>query len=363
MASKTTEKDLYGTLEITKEATEAEVKKAYKKMALKWHPDKNPDNTAVAEEKFKEIAEAYAILSNSEKRKLYDKYGYAGVNPSSPAGFQTNFTRGGAPSSGFGFQDFTFDAAEKIFEEFFNKNPFDGMGAEFPSFFGRRNRGAGAPMGSDGSPFSGMSAGGSPFSGGMGFGGASPFSGGSPFGGFGNDNFFKNAFAAHEKMMKNMGAGFGGGFGDFFGGNDAGFGRAFDGFSGATGTAGGVSTSVSTTTKIENGRKVTVTKTTTKGPDGVTKTEIKESVDDGQGNRHEKRYLQDPSSQKPAQHKIADQKPAHHTHTSHGHTHTQNHGHSHARPHAQNHPHSHGQTHGHSHGGHAHVRGPLKPHN
>lgn len=66
--------DYYKALGIAKTATEAEIKKAYRKMARKYHPDVNPDDKA-AEEKFKEVSEAYEVLSNAENRKKYDKYG------------------------------------------------------------------------------------------------------------------------------------------------------------------------------------------------------------------------------------------------------------------------------------------------
>ena len=61
--------DYYNILGINKNATEMEIKKAYKKMAVKWHPDKNLDNKKQAEQKFKEISEAYQVLSNAEKEK------------------------------------------------------------------------------------------------------------------------------------------------------------------------------------------------------------------------------------------------------------------------------------------------------
>lgn len=77
-------RDFYEILGLAKNATEAEIKKAYRKMALKYHPDKNPGD-ASAEEKFKEAAEAYEVLSNAEKRQRYDQFGHAGVNGS--AGF------------------------------------------------------------------------------------------------------------------------------------------------------------------------------------------------------------------------------------------------------------------------------------
>lgn len=69
-------KDYYKTLGISKGATDEDIKKAYRKQALKWHPDKN--KSAAAEEKFKEIAEAYEVLSDPKKREIYDQYGEEG---------------------------------------------------------------------------------------------------------------------------------------------------------------------------------------------------------------------------------------------------------------------------------------------
>lgn len=72
-------RDYYEILEVSKDASEAEIKKAYRKMALKFHPDKNPgDHTA--EEKFKEAAQAYEVLSDPQKRERYNRYGHDGVN-------------------------------------------------------------------------------------------------------------------------------------------------------------------------------------------------------------------------------------------------------------------------------------------
>lgn len=72
-------RDYYDILGVSKSASESEIKKAYRKLALQYHPDKNPDD-AVAEEKFKEAAEAYEVLSNAEKKARYDQYGHAGMS-------------------------------------------------------------------------------------------------------------------------------------------------------------------------------------------------------------------------------------------------------------------------------------------
>ena len=71
-------RDYYEVLGVDKGASASEIKKAYRKLALKYHPDKNPDDTK-AEEKFKEAAEAYEILSDPQKKSRYDQFGHAGM--------------------------------------------------------------------------------------------------------------------------------------------------------------------------------------------------------------------------------------------------------------------------------------------
>jgi len=84
-------RDYYEVLEVDRSASLDEIKKAYRQMALKHHPDKNPNDPA-AEEKFKEAAEAYSVLSNAEKRAQYDRFGHAGVTGSAfEGGFDTVF--------------------------------------------------------------------------------------------------------------------------------------------------------------------------------------------------------------------------------------------------------------------------------
>jgi len=110
-------------LGVTRTATEVEIKSAYRKLAMTYHPDRNPNNPD-AEDKFKELTEAYAILADAEKRSLYDRFGHAGVgNASGPAGFDPAI-----------FQDFG-----DIFGEFFGFGDLFGGGGRRRS---RAQRGA-----------------------------------------------------------------------------------------------------------------------------------------------------------------------------------------------------------------------------
>lgn len=76
--------DYYEILGVGRGATDDEIKKAYKKLALQWHPDRNPDKTNEATEKFKQISEAYGILSDAEKRRSYDQFGHDGLKEPGP---------------------------------------------------------------------------------------------------------------------------------------------------------------------------------------------------------------------------------------------------------------------------------------
>ena len=110
-------RDYYEVLGVNKNATDEELKKAYRKLAKKYHPDANPDNKEEAEKKFKEVNEAYEILSDKQKRQMYDQFGFDG-----PQGF--NGSQGGgyySYGSGFsGFSDFgDFGDLGDIFSSFF----------------------------------------------------------------------------------------------------------------------------------------------------------------------------------------------------------------------------------------------------
>ena len=93
------EQDLYQTLGIEKNSSDADIKKAYRKLAMKYHPDRNPDDSA-AEKKFKSIQKAYAVLSDKQKRAAYDQFGHAGVNPQ--GGMGGGFNTGDAFNDIFG---------------------------------------------------------------------------------------------------------------------------------------------------------------------------------------------------------------------------------------------------------------------
>lgn len=123
-------RDYYEVLEVTKEATVEEIKKAYRKKAIQFHPDKNPDDK-VAEEKFKEAAEAYDVLSNPDKRARYDQFGHAGM--SGAAG------NGGPFGGGFG-GGMSMDDIFSMFGDIFGGH--GGGGGGFGGFSGFGGGGA-----------------------------------------------------------------------------------------------------------------------------------------------------------------------------------------------------------------------------
>lgn len=138
-------KDYYDILGIKKGASEDDIKKAYRKQALRYHPDKN--KSPGAEEKFKEIAEAYDVLSDPKKKDIYDRFGEEGLKGGGPS-------CGGSGGGGPGTFSYTFQGdPHAIFEEFFGgRNPFG-------SFFSGQNGGTGDPMDID-DPFANFGMGG-----------------------------------------------------------------------------------------------------------------------------------------------------------------------------------------------------------
>ena len=122
-------RDYYEVLGLQKGASDDEIKKAFRKMAMKYHPDRNPDNKE-AEEKFKEVNEAYGVLSDADKKAKYDRFGHAGVDPN--AGF-------GGGAGGFG----GFGGFEDIFDMF--GGGFGGFGG----FGGQQRRNNGPRKGAD----------------------------------------------------------------------------------------------------------------------------------------------------------------------------------------------------------------------
>jgi len=118
-------RDFYKVLDVPRNATEAEIKKAYRRLAMKYHPDRNP-NDREAEERFKEAKEAYEVLSEANKRAVYDQYGHAGIEAS----------RGGAPGAG----GFGFSGAEAFSDVF---------GDVFGDIFGSRRSGSQMLRGAD----------------------------------------------------------------------------------------------------------------------------------------------------------------------------------------------------------------------
>jgi molecular chaperone DnaJ len=120
-------RDYYEVLGVPRDASDQQIKSAYRKLALKYHPDRNPGDKA-AEEQFKEAAEAYAILADTEKRQLYDRFGHAGVS--------------GASAGAGGFDP-------TIFADF--SDIFAGLGDVFGfgDIFGGRRRRSGPQRGAD----------------------------------------------------------------------------------------------------------------------------------------------------------------------------------------------------------------------
>src|SRR5713226_7562373 len=113
-------KDYYGVLGVRRDASDKEIKQTYRRLARQYHPDVNPGDAA-AEQKFKEISEAYSVLSNPESRKKYDRFGHQAF----ATGFDPSFANSGGFAGGYtdNLKDFfggraSFEGLSSIFEEF-----------------------------------------------------------------------------------------------------------------------------------------------------------------------------------------------------------------------------------------------------
>lgn len=125
-------RDYYEILGVGKNASDDEIKKAYRKLAVKYHPDKNPGNKE-AEEKFKEISEAHEVLSDKQKRARYDQFGHAGVGGNAGGGAAWN-PFGGSGGGGYSYngQSFSFDFGGGLDDILGNLFGFGGAGARRP---------------------------------------------------------------------------------------------------------------------------------------------------------------------------------------------------------------------------------------
>ncbi|XP_050178653.1 dnaJ homolog subfamily B member 6 isoform X2 [Myiozetetes cayanensis] len=216
--------DYYEVLGVQKHASAEDIKKAYRKLALKWHPDKNPDNKDEAEQQFKQVAEAYEVLSDAKKRDIYDRYGKEGlINGGGGGNHHDN-------AFDFGF---TFRNPDDVFREFFGgRDPFsfDFFEDPFEDFFGGRR----GPRGS-------RSRGG----------------GGSFFTAFGGFPAFGSGFSPFDTGFTSFGS--------------LAHGGITSSFSSSSFGGGGMGNfkSVSTSTKIVNGRKITTKRIVENGQERV----------------------------------------------------------------------------------------------
>lgn len=115
--------DYYSILGLQPDAADADIKRAYRKAAVKWHPDKNPNNREYAEERFKEVAEAYDVLSNPDKRAIYDRYGEEGLKAGG------GMPQGSEAAPGTQYTQMDGEAARRLFEQLFGG--FSGEGGPF----------------------------------------------------------------------------------------------------------------------------------------------------------------------------------------------------------------------------------------
>ena len=228
--------DYYSVLKVGRDADGETIKKAYRRLALRWHPDKNPDNKEEAEKQFKLVSEAYEVLSDPRKRQIYDVHGKEGLSG------------GGSGSSDFADFDgfhFVFSDPMELFAQVFGSSMFDIFGG-FPSHGGARSHRSHA--------------------------GSRAHRRQNPY-----EPSRRAAGPMHDPtdLMSPMGFGgglFGGLFGDLMGG---GFG-GMNGFSSMTtfggGQGGGMSRSMSSSTRIVNGRVVNTTRVLENNVETITET-------------------------------------------------------------------------------------------
>lgn len=157
------EQDLYKVLGVSRDASEDEIRKAYRKLALKYHPDRNKDDPT-AEDRFKELSVAHGVLSDPEKRKLYDEFGLPGLREGFDPEQARRYGVGGAPGGGVpgggvppgmdGFEGYQEVDVQDLFEQLFRG--FGGFGGQpgMEDLFGGRGRGGGRVR-TTGSPFGG----------------------------------------------------------------------------------------------------------------------------------------------------------------------------------------------------------------
>lgn len=244
--------DYYSLLEVTKNASAADIKKAYRRLALKWHPDKNPTNQEEATKKFKEISEAYEVLSDDKKRKVYDQFGIEGLKSNGPSAGPRHSGHHYYNTSDFdefGFQSFVFRDPFDVFRDFFGgSDPFEDIFGDTFGILGgiRPHRSPRSGSSRHHHPYARQTQNVSvvsPF-------GASPF--GGPFGllgGFGGGSIFGdlNGMAASGSSVQVFSSSSG-----FF-----------------SGGAGGSMKSMSTSTNYVNGKKITTKRIVDNGVETV----------------------------------------------------------------------------------------------
>ncbi|CAE8686638.1 unnamed protein product [Polarella glacialis] len=129
-------RDYYAILGASRDAKQDDIKKAYRKSALKWHPDKNQDKKEEAEEKFKEIAEAFDVLSDPDKRAIYDQYGEEGLKGGAPGpGPGPGFATGGPGNFSYQFSGDPNDIFARFFKDSFQRSSSFG-GSQFQDMGG-----------------------------------------------------------------------------------------------------------------------------------------------------------------------------------------------------------------------------------